>query len=39
MPVQKALSPEITINKATADLLGMTLSEDMIQKSILVGEK
>ncbi len=39
MPVQKALSPEITINAATAEVLGMTLSEDMIQKSVLVGEK
>lgn len=39
MPVQKALSPAITINAATAEVLGMTLSEDMIQKSVLVGEK
>ncbi len=38
MSVQKALSPEITINAETAKALGLTLSEDMIQKSVLVGQ-
>jgi len=38
LPVQKALSPEITINKSTADALGLVIDEDLLSNSHLVGE-
>ncbi len=37
MPVQKALSPEVTINKATADALGLTINETLIESGNLIG--
>lgn len=37
LPVQKALSPAITINKAAADALGLTVSEELLANSTLVG--
>lgn len=36
MPVQKALSPEITINKSTADALGLTVNEELMSGSMIV---
>lgn len=37
LAVQKAQNPEITINKATADALGLTISEELAGRSSQVG--
>jgi putative ABC transport system substrate-binding protein len=39
MSVEKAENPEITINKATADALGIVISETLSQKSNIIGVK
>ncbi|MBN2897441.1 MAG: ABC transporter substrate-binding protein [Clostridia bacterium] len=38
MPVQKALNPSITINKASADQLGVVLSDELLSDSEIIGE-
>jgi len=37
MPVQKALSPEVTINKVTADALGLTVSDALLESGNIIG--
>jgi len=37
LPIEKAKNPEITINKATADALGLTLADALVEKSNIVG--
>ncbi len=37
MPIEKAKNPQVTINKATADALGLTLGDALVENSNIVG--
>ncbi len=39
LAIQKAQNPEITINKGTADALGLTISEELAGRSNILGDE